>query len=234
MTRRRYLTEGLVIVVSILLAFGIEAAWAEFSEAREAYRLLESIRDDVEAPQVEVAARQTRSEELSDRARHLLSTLADPPSDEVLRDALLTLGSILIIRGWEPVTHSYDEAVNSGRLRLIESESLRLALTRYNAGVKEVDMVHRQAATQYYGQLEPFMVEHTVYSEIGAEWWRGALVEAPFTTDFAALATNREMWNLVTLRLELEVTLLTLLGRMDALAVEVLGLLNDELGPGAS
>ena len=136
--------------------------------------------------------------------------------------------------GWEPVTHPYDEAVNSGRLRLIESEPLRLALTRYEAGVEDVNAIHRSTETQYYGQLEPFMVEHTVYSELAAEWWRGALVEAPFTTDFEALSTSRELWNLVTLRLEIEVAMQNRLERMDVLATEVIELLNDELGPGAS
>ena len=234
MTKRRHLTEGLVIVVSILLAFGIDAAWAELTEAREAQRLLEAIRDDVLAMQVEIADERTTSEELVDRARYLLSSLADPPGDSVLQDALLTLGSVFVTGNWEPVTHTYDEAVNSGRLRLIESEPLRLALTRYRAGVEEVNAIHRSIQTQYYGQLEPFLVEHTVYSELAAEWWRGELVEAPFGTDFEALATSRELWNLLTLRLELEVSMLNRLDRMDALAAEVLGLLNDELGYAAS
>ena len=151
-----------------------------------------------------------------------------------MQDALLSLGSIFVTGGWEPVTHTYDESVNSGRLRLIESEPLRLALTRYRAGVEEVEAIHRLTETQYYGQLEPFMVEHTVYSELAAEWWRGALVEAPFKTDFEALATSRELWNLLTLRLEIEVAMLSRLDRMDALAAEVLGLLNDELGSAGS
>jgi hypothetical protein len=228
------LTEGLVIVVSILLAFGIEAAWAEYSETREAHRLLNSIREDVRATQTEIAFSQSQNEELADRARHLLSSLADPGSEEAVREALQSLGSIFITSGWDPVTHTYDEAVNSGRLRLIENESLRLALTRYNAGVEEVHAIHGSAETQYYGQLEPFMVEHTVYSELAAEWWRGALVEAPFETDYEALATSRELWNLVTLRLEIEVAMQSRLERMDALSTEVLGLLNEELGPGAS
>lgn len=234
MIRRMHLTEGLVIVVSILLAFGIEAAWAEYSETREAHRLLAAIRDDVEATQGEVALQQESSEELANRARHLLSTMADPPSDEAFRQAILTLGSIFVTSGWEPVTHTYVEAVNSGRLRLIESEPLRLALTRYHAGVEEVNAIHRSAETQYYGQLEPFLVEHTVYSELAAEWWREALVEAPFETDVEALAANRELWNLVTLRLELEIAMQNRLERMDGLSVEVLGLLDEELGPGVS
>ena len=234
MTKRRHLTEGLVIIVSILLAFGIDAAWAEYSETREAHRLLDSIREDVQATQDEIALQQTLNDELAGRARHLLSSLTDPPSEEAVREALLSLGSIFIMSGWDPVTHAYDEAVNSGRLRLIESGPLRIALTRHHAGVGEVNELHRAIETQYYGQLEPFMVEHTVYSELAAEWWRGALVEAPFETDFEALATSRELWNLVTLRLELEVAMQYRLERMDALATEVAGLLNEELGPGAS
>jgi len=84
--------------------------------------------------------------------------------------------------------------------------------------------------TQYYGQLEPFLVANTVYSELAAAWWREQLADAPFRTDSSRLASSRELWNLLTLRLELEVALQDRLDGMDRLAVEVSELLEAELG----
>ncbi len=224
--KRRLWLEGMVIVISILLAFAIEAGWAELVEAREARRLAELIRDDVVATEAEVARQRTRSQELAGRARHLLETLASPRATrEQLSEALLTLGSIFVTGSWAPVDHTYVEALNSGRLRLIEDEELRLALTRYHAQIEELDGIFETVEEQYYGQLEPFMVAHTVYSEIAAEWWRGSLVGAPFATDFEALAKSRELWNLLTLRLEIEVAVQSRLDRMDELTQLVLGLL---------
>ncbi len=229
-----HLTEGFVIVVSILLAFGIEASWAEFSEFREANRLLESLRDDAVAMQAEIAQQRAQSQALEERARHLLVILSDPPDDESLREALLTLGSVFVTGRWDPPTDSYDEALNSGRLSLIGNDEIRLALTRYYAQAEEIDLIFQEMGTQYYTELEPFMVQHTVYSELAAEWWRESLVEAPFKTDISALGKSRQLWNLLTFRLEIEIALQSRLGEMGERSAILLGLLSEAVGSGAS
>lgn len=76
------------------------------------------------------------------------------------------------------------------------------------------------------------MVANTVYSEIAAAWWRDELVEAPFRTDFEQLAQSRELWNLVTLRLEIEVAVQDRFRTVDALAQEVIAIIEAELGEG--
>ena len=83
--------EAPVIVVSILLAFGIEADWAGFVEAREGRRLQESIRDDVAAMKSEITLRRTQGGELMAGARTLLAELASPSSEAQLTAALTRL-----------------------------------------------------------------------------------------------------------------------------------------------
>lgn len=222
---RRLWLEGAVIVLSILLAFGIDAAWAGLVEAREGRRLQELIREDVVAMQDEIALRRTQGERLVAQARALLHALADPSSEAEIVPALTTLGSIFVMGGWNPVNHTYVEAMNSGRLRLIEEEALRLDLTRYQALIEDVAGSYRAMETQYYGELEPFLVSNTVYSEIAAEWWRDDLVEARIRTDFRALAESRELWNLVTLRLEAEIAVMSRLDRLNEMAESLLRVL---------
>jgi hypothetical protein len=221
----RLFLEGAVIIASILLAFAIEAGWAEFRESQEASDLLQSIREDVVATQAEVAKQSGISEGLVIRARTLLDTLASSKSPDQLREGLLTLGSIFVYHSWSPVDHTYAEAVNSGRLQLIEDHNLRIALAQYEAQIQGLSRVYASVEVQYYSQLEPFMVANTIYSEIAAEWWRESLIVAPFNTDFEALARSRELWNLLTLRLEHEVAVQSRLERMEKMTNQVLALL---------
>jgi hypothetical protein len=224
---RRLWLEGSVIVLSILLAFGIDAGWAGLVEAREGRRLQELIREDVVAMRDEIALRRTQGEDLTTQARDLLHALADSESDTEIVSTLTTLGSIFVTGGWNPVNHTYVEAMNSGRLRLIEEEALRLDLTRYQALIEDVARSYRAIETQYYGELEPFLVSNTVYSEIAAEWWRDDLVDARITTDFQTLAESRELWNLVTLRLEAEIAVMSRLERLEEMTHSLLRVLPE-------
>jgi len=221
----RLFLEGLVIVGSILVAFGIDAAWAEYQDTREAERLLSAIEADLIATRDEAAARTAREEALATRARTLLGMLAADPRPAALPDSLRTLGNIFVMTDWQPVNHAYNEAVNSGRIRLVRDDTIRLTLARYQEVIDELDRIYQDVRVQYYGQIEPFMVAHTVYSEIAMDDWRGGLVQAPFSTDFEALAGSRELWNLLTLRLELASVVLQRLELVDRRA----GLLLERL-----
>ena len=53
---RRFLVEGVVIVLSILLAFGIDASWDEFQESRKRSALIAGLTSDFEASREELAA----------------------------------------------------------------------------------------------------------------------------------------------------------------------------------
>ncbi|MEL6950521.1 MAG: hypothetical protein AAGM16_10470 [Pseudomonadota bacterium] len=222
------LLEGVVIVASILLAFAIDAWWDSRVESRERSALLQSIREDIIATRSVMAAERQDSLAVAARATAILEAMAGEPSEEELRETMLEIGSVFVIGGWSPVIDTYAEAVNSGRLRLIEDEALRVALFRYSAQIAELDDIFGEVSVQYYGQIEPFLVANTVYSEIAAAWWRGSLVEAPFATDFAALSQSRELWNLITFRLEMELAVQDRFDRLESRAEEVLALLANQ------
>jgi hypothetical protein len=60
----------------------------------------------------------------------------------------------------------------------------------------------------YYLELEPFMTKHTVYTEVAHSDWLKDIPTPPFKTDFDALARNTELWNLLALRMELDLAFL--------------------------
>jgi hypothetical protein len=221
--------EGTVIVFSILLAFGLEAAWSARLESRETSALLMAIRSDVVENRQVIARTLAQSERLSQGARTLLNGLAGGESGAARDSLLSTVGNIFLMSGWDPINDTYLEAHASGRLSLISDHRTRLELSRYQRRIEAVEDVVGSTQSMYYSELEPFLVANTVYSEVGAAFWREGLdlAPAPFATDFDHLASSRELWNLVTLRLELEVAFQNYLQVVDSIGAGLLEILPD-------
>lgn len=144
----RLLIEGVVIVVSILLAFGIDAAWEERGERRserlalqalhaEAVGNRELLRTVVERVRADVA----RSEDFYDRPLAELETL---PQEFASSQVLQSL--------WRPNTYSLKDGaleglVRAGRLELIQSSSLRQRLVDWQGEASDLDERHSVLAS---------------------------------------------------------------------------------------
>jgi hypothetical protein len=223
---RRLLLEGAVIVASILLAFAIDAGWNSHLERREAESLREEIRQDISNTRLELSRALAASESVAAGARRILEEMAGGSPRQQRDSVLSTLGSVFVLSAWDPVNDTYAEAIGSGRLSLIDQADARLALSRYQSQLQFVEELLKSAEAQYYGQQEPFMVAHAVYSDMAMSVWRGSLVTAPFRTDYEGLSRNRVLWNLLTFRLELEVALQSHLRKLDSMAVDALAALT--------
>lgn len=220
---RWFAAEIAVVVCGVLIALALNAWWGARQRNLQETALRAELSSDVVETREVVAAELERRREIADRARAVLSVMADAsPGPE--RDSILaTIGGVFVIGVWSPVNDTYEEALGSGRLALLTDPDLRLALNRYRSSLDKIGSYTGLITTQYYQELEPFMVEHTVYSEVGSSWNRYGLVQgAPFATDFDALVESQELWNLLTLRLEWEVVLQRDLPRLDSLAQDVL------------
>jgi hypothetical protein len=202
--RKRLAVEGLTIVASILLAFWIDASWDGRVERQRASELLAAIRSDVLVTQEHIRSHSDRTGQITSDARALLEALAEGPDSPVRDSLLLTTGSIFVHFIWNPVNHSYEQALGSGSFELVRDQELRLALGEYVGALDRVGFWAEVMRQQYQGELEPFMVAHTVYSESAAPDVREELVQGPYRTDLDALASSRELWNLLTLKLEVE------------------------------
>ncbi len=201
----RFLTEAVVIVVSILLAFSIEAGWQDRGERIREEQLKESLRTDVEATRAMALGRQAVSRDIAGRARSILTGIGEGVQGAALDSLVFGVGDVFIKGPWIPINHTYEQAVGAGDLALLEDSSLRFLLGSYSAALDNITEIQTDVTTQYYGQLEPFLVANTNYAEVA---WGGAatgLVAVPFTTDSRTLAASREFANLLNLKLELEI-----------------------------
>ena len=133
----RVILEGVVIVGSILLAFGIDARWEGIQERRAERVYIVRIIADL---------RETRGH-IMENAEHYESLLRhgaaiQPIStgvDEVPLDTLGFLASVLqASRITDPVVarSAYDDLISTGNLRVIQSDSLRTALSRFYANIE--------------------------------------------------------------------------------------------------
>lgn len=221
---RWFVAEIVVVVAGVLIALALNAWWGDRQKTLDTRALRGEIRADVEQTREVLARDFETSREAARKARAILAEMATPAAD---RDSVLaTVGSVFVLKKWEPANDTYAEALGSGRLNLITDPGLRLALSRYQSQIENVGATVDFFTKAYYGQQEPWMVANTVYSEVAYDLRRGELVQGPFRTDFDALAQSRELWNLLTLRLELEVGYQDFLEELDQRAVTVLDALD--------
>jgi len=130
----RILAEGFAIVVSILLAFGIQAWWEERQERIEEREILVGLRDELSE------IRDVIDEDLRDAgsAQSLLRAFISMSPEEAARMPNDSAYFTVLI----PVTRAYaqprprgflDATVSSGRLGLIRDDGLRAALSDFLA-----------------------------------------------------------------------------------------------------
>ena len=129
--RGRLLGEGAVIVVSILLAFGIEAAWAQRQSRSEEEDALVSLDAEFSAnlDQIDqvlgayIAAR----ESIEALVRHTPDEIRSLPQIRV--SEIMLAASYLLT--FDPVMGTTDALVGAGRLGVLRDSRLREALTTF-------------------------------------------------------------------------------------------------------
>jgi hypothetical protein len=216
--RKGVFAEALVIAFSILLAFTVDRAWDSHAARSQERSLVASLKSEAERTRETLDRRIKQSDAIAADARAILAAMSSG-RETPARDSILGgLGSVLVYFFWSPVNDSYLEAMNSGRLSLLRDDSVRSSLARYQGALTAVAEGHKAIETQYFAEMEPFLVGHTVYSGLAHRDWKGSLVAYPQMTDFAALAKSRELWNLITLRLELEMAVRVFTVRADSAA----------------
>ncbi len=121
---------------------------------------------------------------------------------------MFTVGNVFVKGRWAPINFTYEQALGSGDLALIDDAELRSLLGQYTAGLDNLTGLQHSVNTQYYGQLEPFLVAHTDYAQVAWDAKEAGLVGGIFQTQTEDLASMREFANLLNLKLELELELI--------------------------
>lgn len=128
----RALFEGVVIVGSILLAFGVDAWWDGIQERASERDYLSRIATDLAEMRQDIVARTDHYAMIADHGRAVMPILAG--ERPIPLDTLGFLSSALnASRMIEPVVarSAYDDLISTGNLRLIRDVELRNALSEF-------------------------------------------------------------------------------------------------------
>jgi len=204
----RFFAEAAAIVVSILVAFWIDAWWEERAQRAAELEYLVALREDVAATQEMIGERIIYVGERFSSVNQVLEAVSAIDAQSVPDSISKMLGDVYGVRGFTPVIATYQDMVNSGNLRIIRDKRLRLAMAELIELLKDVDYHTFLISEIYWKQHAPFVNRNFVVSEFG--WFLGetggvfserarifgATPESPFNVNSEALRT-KEFWNLM-------------------------------------
>ena len=204
--RLRIAVESLAIVLSILLAFAIDAGWEERQDRREEAEILRALSVEFEGYRDRFSQRAGFYEEVADEIVWLLDEATFVPSEiEQLDEAFLALVGAPTFDIGSGVHH---ELVASGRVSLISDEALRRFVSNWEGLLAETtdnEHVVRQFATS---ATVPFLASrHAPVGRISRvakrdDWQLSVMSEGETLTAYRELVGDPEFRALASWRYE--------------------------------
>jgi hypothetical protein len=133
----RIFSEGTAIVVSILLAFAIDAWWERRSEAAQALALEEGLRADFEASQAHVERWLAGNRRMLDAQAELVRRVRAAEAGAGITVPTELLLGVVGAPTYSPTDSTYEAALSSGQIVLIENPDLHEALARWRQQIAD-------------------------------------------------------------------------------------------------
>jgi hypothetical protein len=124
----RVVTEGVVIVVSILLAFGIDAWWERHQDRQDEVQALLDLRADLATDSADLANLQRRMGTWDDKAMWVDRNVGRDLEADSVETALRQLWFFSL---YQPINASYSGLRDSGQLILLRNTELRRLIVDY-------------------------------------------------------------------------------------------------------
>lgn len=156
---KSYLYEGIVIVASILVAFGLDASWANYQESRVEGRVLGELRDELESAKLRITLSIAELETVISASLELAESLGSDTAALEPEAAEALFNNLLAINTLEVPASVLESIIASGQVRLISSGELRKALSKWPAFVADVRENHEWHRAETDEFLVPFMAQ---------------------------------------------------------------------------
>lgn len=219
--------EAALIVVSILLAFAIDAAWDGREEGRRGGELIAALHADFTRNQELLASARAAHESYRQAAQDFLAlaTPGSPRPGAAIPDA--TLIGLVSWYTYDPALGSLHSAIASGQLALIRDADLRVALAGWIDSVEDlneletVDRGHAQRFAEIAFEYVPF---RSAVVRLGAGDSLGR--ESTARPDYEGLLSSLRAENVATNRVAETGFILADMDRVEAELVTILDLLS--------
>jgi hypothetical protein len=194
----RILAEGVAIVVSILLAFGIQAWWEAGQQRAEAYTLLAALRVEL----VDARAEFVQADETLARGMvvigDLLGVLSSTQPGSIPADSVDRLSLVFgPSRVFQPPQAALNDLTRAGGITLVESHEVRREIAAYEQALAR-DQADQSALEELFlTQIAPYRYEYGVMNQGAMD-----LPDRPFRADPNAFLGNRQYANLVLARIQ--------------------------------
>jgi hypothetical protein len=144
---KRALIEGMVIVGSILLAFGIDAGWDARDEASRRSAVIEGLRSDFATARADLDRVTAFHLEGRQAAEALMRIGAGgrPLSEDLSSRVDSLFGGLAGTASFDPPLGTLEALINSGDLDLLDDPGLAVELTRFQGEVVDLDREQRFA-----------------------------------------------------------------------------------------
>ena len=222
--------EGAVIVGSILLAFGIEAAWQARGENELERSLLEGLAEDFAVAEREWVVAKAGHNTVVRSMESLLTWAEDgevPAEHHALADTLL--GNVFWRNTFDPPLGTVEAVLGSGRLDLLENRELVGALTRWTAVVADLNQREIDGADHFYEAVYPYLRTRLNIQDLD----KGIPREVPWEhqpADAYRLVSDREFHNVIYVHWVLYWNVQLAMPDVDESIALISGLLARELG----
>jgi hypothetical protein len=154
----RFCAEGVAIVVSILLAFAIEAWWQRRADTDQEHAFLTALIEDIHSTRLEFERIQSHHQLLFSALESILTWCEAgevPISDKPRFDA--TLSHVFYRPTFDPPMGTVSTILGSGRLDLLSNQELAAELTRWSSLVEDLQELEKSANDHFYQTLYPYL-----------------------------------------------------------------------------
>jgi len=165
---KRISVEGLAIVVSILLAFWIDAWWDDRQERKVERTILISLLEGFSNLQNQFEYYQSFNESVHSATNKLIDASLHPDgafSEEDVSVLLSNLWYFMKEDDWSFA--ALDSLIASGKIALISNDELRYDLGSWPAIINSVKNVSRRDEMYYHNNLMPFLIKNAQLAQIG-------------------------------------------------------------------
>jgi len=201
---KSFVIEGVVIVVSILLAFGIDAFWQERQDRSRTESHLNALQEEIGEAVVSIERSQARREERIAVIRELLASITKRETRDI-ENLDHQLGALWGASNSASGLATLDQMQSTGTLALIESEGLRKALINYERHNDDYLHIEDRVISSWERELRPILASQTdVLPQIqvsGRESLDLSEFEPVFSSKATELLDSRDFQNALLIRL---------------------------------
>ena len=227
----RITVEGGAILLSILLAFWIDAWWDDRADRQQERALLNALSQDFHAAREEfetISAGHRRVIRSMEQILYWAEAGAVPEADRL--DVDVRLSNVFYRPTFDPPMGAVDTILASGRLDLLGNPTLVTELTRWSSLVKDLNEHEDAAANHFYETVYPYLSANLNIQDLDKDIpYPGGIPWPQQPADAYLLVANREFHNIIYVHWVLYWNVQTRLPKIDAALDRIADLAKSEL-----